>query len=95
MNIDRTPKPEMWPHVEQTISIQTDQPFTARFEELNKVTRQAILKNMTAKLFEPNPLLDDYKPTPLTWRDKFNIYRDRVRDAWAVLLGRVEIGDGW
>jgi hypothetical protein len=42
---------------------------------------------------------DREPPHKLTRRERlvrrFHIYRSRISDAWAVLTGRAEIGDGW
>lgn len=95
MNINREPS-DKWPYIERSVSIDVD-PAAVHFDwkELTEATRRVALKAMTEKLFDDNPLLDGYVPTPPTWREKFQIYRERVRDAWAVLLGRAQIGDGW
>ena len=42
---------------------------------------------------------DREPPRPLTWlerlRRRANIYRNRIGDAWLVLTGRADIGDGY
>jgi hypothetical protein len=49
-------------------------------------------------LKQPNPLLDyllshSPPPKPMTLARRLKIYRERIRDAWAVLRGKAEIGD--
>ena len=51
-----------------------------------------MVKNMNADLYG-----DHTAPPrkPLTFRERLTIVRERIHDAWLVLTGRAEIGDGW
>jgi hypothetical protein len=93
MEIDRAPD-DKWPLTARAFQIPVDVDSSVLFADISEA-RRAMSKHLAESIFADCRLLDGYKPTPPTWRETLSIYRDRVRDAWAVLLGRAQIGDGW
>jgi hypothetical protein len=61
--------------------------------QLNAVYKQITLDMNTQLYGDRDP------PRPLTFlerqRRRIGIYRQRVADAWLVLRGKADIGDGW
>lgn len=85
-----------WPMREHAVAITVDAPTMARYKELSEATRKAMEKHLVEQIFAPS-IFDDMMADsrPPTWRETFAIYRERVHDAWLVLTGRANIGDGW
>ena len=87
--------PQPFEHKELGTPIPVNKATRDNYAMLCEVTREAMAKNIADHIFADDAFLRDYKPTPLTWRDKLRIYKTRIHDAWSVLLGKAEIGDGW
>ncbi len=97
-NINRDPQ-EHWPHTEHAVELPIDAPSFELYKEMVDITQRVAAQNLANSILTPNPLFDmlseNYQPPPITLRRRLTIYRSRIRDAWQVLLGRAEIGDGW
>lgn len=62
------------------------------YRELSEVTRRAVQDSLYRSATRPSPFFEylarNYKPTMPTWRERWSIRLERVRDAIAVLRGR-------
>lgn len=68
-------------------------------EEFTKACVATRHRDMVLTFMEPNALrnalMEQYKPEPMSWRERVSEQFRRIKDGWEVMRGRADIANDW